>query len=74
MIKVEVLERPMGKRQSNPTVAGGNVARAFPPEAYDYNDDVDPKVIAAMKAEIDTDYDADEWEVVDAAFGHVIHT
>lgn len=62
----------MAQRKNQPTVANGGVVRPFPPEAYDYDEDVDAKTVAAMRDELGVDFSSDEWEVVDG-FGRVIH-
>ncbi|MCX7318743.1 MAG: hypothetical protein NT113_04330 [Hyphomicrobiales bacterium] len=40
-------------------------AKDFPPEAYDYDDPIDPVVVAAIQAESDMKLDKQEWTVVE---------
>ena len=43
--------------------------RKFPPEAYDFDDDVTSEAVAQMQAMADKGMDDDGWEIVDG-FGY----
>jgi hypothetical protein len=40
-------------------------AREFPPEAYSYDDDIDPKIVAAIQKKADEKLDQQEWTVIE---------
>lgn len=40
-------------------------AKDFPPEAYDYDDAIDPIVVTAIQVESDKMLDKQEWTVVE---------
>ncbi len=42
-----------------------NTQRAFPAEAYDYNDDVTVEGVAFLRAKAKAEIENDEWEVID---------
>jgi hypothetical protein len=41
------------------------LAKDFPPEAFDYADQIDPKAVAAIQAESDKKLEKQEWTVVE---------
>ncbi|PJG50038.1 hypothetical protein CVM73_38545 [Bradyrhizobium forestalis] len=40
-------------------------AKDFPPEAYSYDDDIDPKIVAAIQKKADEKLDQQEWTVIE---------
>jgi hypothetical protein len=41
------------------------VERDFPPEAYQYDDPIDPVAVAAIQAEADKKLEKQEWTVIE---------
>ena len=66
-----VLEMTMAKKQGKPTVADGGAARAYPPEAYDYDDDVTPKGVAQIRERSGVDLSTRRVRLIDG-FGRLI--
>lgn len=70
MYDIERLEFDMAApmRNARPNRAAASSAgddRRFPPEAYDFADDVTPEAVEEMRQKAKSAIDADEWEIVD---------
>lgn len=69
---VQLLEKNMASRQKLPVTPNAN-GKAFPPEAYVYQDEVTQKEIDSLRDKVGIDFSSDEWETIDG-FGQVVHT
>jgi hypothetical protein len=67
-------ELTMAQRQNRPVVGSTNGGgKTFPPEAYNYADDVTADTVAKVRAEYGVDVsNEEEWETVDG-LGQVVH-
>lgn len=52
------------RKTVDPTASSGGQSR-FPPEAYQFNDDVTAEAVASLRNRASAVMEADEWEVVD---------
>ncbi|WP_375588894.1 hypothetical protein ABWH89_18105 [Hoeflea alexandrii] len=52
------------KKANGPTKNHGDAPR-FPPEAYEYSDDVTPNAVKTMREAANKSLAEDEWEIVD---------
>lgn len=59
----------MAQKAKNATANGSG--ESFPPEAYDYNDDVSAKTVESVRAERGVDVSAKKWKLIDA-LGQVV--
>lgn len=61
------MENKMAMRQR--ATAGdanaSNGSRRFPPEAYDYADEVTYEAAEALRKKVGIDFNSEEWEVID---------
>lgn len=60
------------KRKDGPSGNASGSKKPFPPEAYACADDVDPKVVTKLRAEVGVDVSDGEWDMIDG-FGKVIN-
>ena len=63
------MENIMAQKAMNATANGSG--KNFPPEAYDYNDDVAAATVARIRAERGVDVSDAKWKLVDA-LGQVV--
>lgn len=54
----------MAQKAKNATANGSG--KNFPPEAYDYNDDVSKGTVAKIRAERGVDISAKKWKTIDS--------
>lgn len=59
----------MAQKMKNTAANGSD--KKFPPEAYDYNDDVTTVTVEAIREERGIDVSAEKWKTVDA-LGQVV--
>lgn len=59
----------MAQKAKNTAASGSG--RNFPPEAYDYNDDVSRDTVAEIRAQRGIDVSAQKWKVIDS-LGQVV--
>ena len=59
----------MAQKAKHATANGSG--KNFPPEAYDYNDDVSAKTITEVRAERGVDVTAKKWKLIDS-LGQVV--
>lgn len=66
---VQHLENNMAQKQSK---ADNGPAKRFPPEAYEYNDDVSPDTVKWIRESRGVDTSDGKWKVIDA-LGQIVH-
>jgi hypothetical protein len=59
----------MAQRATSATANGSG--KNFPPEAYDYNDDLSNETLAQIRAERGVDVSAKKWKLIDS-LGQVV--
>lgn len=64
-----MMEKNMSQKAKNAAANGSG--KRFPPEAYDYNDDVSEETVAKMRTERGVDVSQKKWKLIDA-LGQVV--
>ena len=62
------------KHPRQPTMSGGpgKADRPFPPEAYEYSDDVTPEGVQQMRDRSGVDVTSGNWKLIDG-FGRILN-
>ncbi len=62
----------MAQRAKAPAMTAGGVNHRFPPEAFDYNDDVTAEALKVIRSKFGVDVNNKKWTVVDG-LGQVVN-